>query len=622
MIRTAILTVLLLAPLAALHAAAAHAERQGDSLRLVEDGKSRHVVYCEAGAPLWVQEAAREVKRALKLSTGVELPILPRPAERMICLGDNEASRKAGIALPADVADDTFVIRTAGESVFIVGKDLAGPPGWTSRGTLYGAYEFLEMLGVRWLLPGEWGEDVPRGTSLRVPRVDVRQSPAFFWRVLQDVQDRRPKGDKLPSAPKLWLQRQKIPSTLDGWKLAAGHSWDDYIAREQAEAHPEWLAKDRTGNPRRFINHKAIKFCTSEAALVEAFTEGVIHSLDKHPERRCASISPSDGGDFCQCAKCTPLVTRDPHGKPSCSRLILRFYSDVARRVAARHPDRLLCGLVYYNYMYPPPQPLEKLPPNLWLCWAPLNYYGWGLAKPVYRDEFKHVAEGWVAVTPNLMYHNYSTWMRSFNGAPLPVGREILKLEVPTAYQAGARAVDMVGLGAWGYGAPNNYILAKQMWDPRVDVDRLYREWLQRAYGPGWEAMDKLNRMIEARLVARKAKESPIYRGQNYEVNYELIADVHAPVFAEMERLYLEALSKTATEAQRHRLRMFGDNLVVLHHDLRQAGLISEPERSTFYRDEEAYPRFLAATEFSFALYRDSKKRYTVPIWKGEYRGP
>ena len=512
---------------------------------------------------LAVVRRSYEPGRASTSFTVIRLPIAREPTAKMISLGDNEASRRAGATLAADAADDSFVLRVVGESLFIVGRDRADVPGWNSRGTLYGAYEFLESLGVRWLLPGDWGEEVPRRETLTLPRFDEQQSPAFFARVIQDVQDRRPKEDRQPSAPKLWLQRHKTPSTLDGWKLSAGHAWDDYITREQAEAHPEWLAKDAAGKPRRFANHKSIKFCTHEPTLIEAFSESVIRSLDAHPERRCASISASDGGDFCQCEKCRPLVTTDPHGRPSYSILIVRFYDEVARQVAVKHPQRLVCGLVYYNYMYPPTLESigkEKLASNLWLDWTPLNYYGWGLAKPVYRDEFARVAADWQALTPNFAYHNYSIWMRSFNGAPLPVGHDILKLELPTAHQAGARAINLVGLGAWGYGAPTNYILAKQMWNPRVDVDQLHREWLQLAYGPGWESMAKLNRLLESRLMEFKAKESPVYRGQQYEVNHALISAVHVPIFADMERLYLAALAKTETEAQRRRLEMFGDS--------------------------------------------------------------
>ena len=47
-------------------------------------------------------------------------------------------------------AGDGFVIRTVGDRVLIAGRG--------ARGTLYGAYAFLEEpLGVRWYMPGKVG---------------------------------------------------------------------------------------------------------------------------------------------------------------------------------------------------------------------------------------------------------------------------------------------------------------------------------------------------------------------------------------------------------------------------------------------------------------------------------
>lgn len=66
---------------------------------------------------------------------------------------------------------------------------------------------------------------------------------------------------------------------------------------------------------------------------------------------------------------------------------------------------------------------------------------------------------------------------------------------------------------------------------------------------------------------------------------------------------------------------MFGENLIVPHHGLRQAGLLVDATNSTFYRDDKAYRKVLAATEFSLALYRTHDKRFLGPIWKGEWRG-
>jgi hypothetical protein len=614
--------------------------------RIVENGEPRYVIHHGADAPASVRRAAAELQRVVEIMTGAKLPVSTEPAERMISLGENAESRRAGVTLGSAPGLDTYLVRTVGPSLFIVGNDSAEEPlaGWATRGTLYGTYDLLEMFGVSWLLPGPWGEDVPRRRSLDLPALDVKRGPAFFARVLQDVQDRSaPANDRttkqapnkpqsgmpLPNEPKIWLERQKLPSIHDGFKLQAGHSWDDFISPEQAAEHPEWLAKDAAGKPRQFPRHKSIKFCTREPELIEAFVAGVNRRLQANPTMQCASISASDGGDFCQCPKCAPSIETDPHGKPSYSALMVEFYDAVARRVAKSHPDRLVCGLVYYNYQYPPRAvrgdawPAEPLAGNLWLTWAPLNYYGWGLAKPVYRDEFREVAAGWRRTTPNVAYHNYSTWMRSYNGAPIPPSLRILKQELPGAYEAGFRGVNMVGLGAWGYGGPTNYILAKQMWDPKIDVDATYQEWLERAYGPGWQSMRSLYEMLAERITARKEKESPVYRGQNYEANHDFLTDVHAPVFAKMERLYRAAMAQAETEPQRKRLAMFGENLIRLHHDLREAGLLTgdAADESTFYRNEAEYQKFLAETEPSYAQYRDHRSRYLVPVWKGEYRG-
>jgi hypothetical protein len=574
-----------------------------------------HVIHRSADAPESVRLAASELQRALLVSTGIEAPISDERRSPMISLGDTAAAREAGLSA-AELPLDGFRLVTRGSDLFIVGRDGPAPEpeamGRVSRGTLFGTYDFLErVLGVRWLLPGEWGEDIPKHPSLQIPPLSVTDAPDFTIRGLSDIQERRPAGGKGASDVREWALRQRIPSLTDGPTIQRAHSWGDYGMPDVLKHHSEYAAVN--GDPR--------KFCTSNADAVRAFADGVIRWFDTHPEQRSASISPSDGGGFCQCDRCRARVVPDPHGTPSYSLVILDFYNEVARQVAAKFPDRVLAGYMYYNYLYPPDNP-PRVEPNVWLVWAPLNYYGWGLQKPAYRQEFPRVLAGWRGVTPRLIYHDYSTWMRALNGTPLPPGFDILRLELPEVRRAGVPGAEMVGVGAWGYGGPSNYILARQLWHADVDVGATWEDWLARAYGPGWQAMDQAYRLIEARMKARKEKESLAYRGEMYEVNRSLIEDVYVPVFAEIERLYLDALARTTSVAQRRRLEMFGDNLVMLHYGLRKAGLARDPERSTFYRTDEQYERFLADTEESIALYRGPGKRYTGPVWSGEWRGP
>ena len=149
-----------------------------------------------------------------------------------------------------------------------------------------------------------------------------------------------------------------------------------------------------------------------------------------------------------------------------------------------------------------------------------------------------------------------------------------------------------------------------------MDVDAIYAEWLDRAYGPGAASMRKVYDLLDDRLLAHKRKESIVYRGSMYEMNKALIEAVHLPIFADMERLYLRAFSLAKTDAQRKRLKMFGDNLILLHGNLRRAGMLKNPRASTFYLTDAAFEQFKREVTEAFWIHIKVE-----PVWDGEYRG-
>jgi hypothetical protein len=90
-----------------------------------------------------------------------------------------------------------------------------------------------------------------------------------------------------------------------------------------------------------------------------------------------------------------------------------------------------------------------------------------------------------------------------------------------------------------------------------------------------------------------------------------------------MERLYAEADKQALTEAQRKRLKMMGDNLVVLHWNLRNAGLLKETQKSVFFREDKTFRQFMADRADSLAFvdlsfYR--KWRWQTILWAPETR--
>ncbi len=603
-----VLTVLLLASLPALSAA----ERE---VTLVEHRQSHYVIGLAADAPETIKLAARELQHTIQQSTGVLLPIT------------SDASITPAISLKSDgtLPHDGFEIRIDGQNVVIRGNDNQAPSSpdvWfvPSHGTRFGVQEFLErFVGARWLFPGPLGEDVPQCAVLRLAmREPVRGAPSLATRSLAYVGESDPSTVGRPkSATTTWMQRQRLTNAFHPFVTGYGHAWDDYLTPADMEAHPEW----RSSNGEAVRNGKVKFFCTTAPGVVETFTRRVIESMDRYPTREMISISPTDGGGFCACERCAPLISLDPHGKKNHALAILTFYKQVAEVIERERPGRRLGGFVYYNYQYPPPAP-PALPDNLSLCWAPLNYYGYGLLKPLYRAEFESVMKRWSEIAPRFYYHNYSTWMRSFHGAPLPVSLDIIKREIPAAANNHAWGARMVGSSAWGVNAPINYLLAKQMWNAQLDVSATLDEWLERAYGPGWRHIRQLHDELDARMLAHKESQSPVYKGSQYEVNEDVMKNLYAPFFPSLERHYLDALARCRTDPQRQRLAMFGHNLTQLHYALCKAGLIADNARSIFHRDDPAFAKFLHEMESHFSLYRDSRGIDHGPIWKGEWSAP
>lgn len=570
-------------------------------LTVVENGRSDYSIYYEVTSPRH-RPAATELQRLIEAATGVKLPIVTQPAEPMIAVGDSAAVREAGFA-PDQLPVEGFRIVTREPNLYIFGHDT--PPGektaqgGVSEGTAFGVYSFAErVLGVRWLMPGEVGEDVPHHDALRVPAMDVTDAPAMSSRTVNYVHDRR-------REVQAWKRHLKLGGSL---KIDHGHAWDAHPPRRVLLEHPEYMAElggVRVKPEATRSGMHTYKFCTTNPGLIDAFADSIADTFDKDPDRYSLSLSPSDGHGWCECAACTAAIERHTDGPwgdfggydYSRTAVMLEFFNAVARRVAERHPDRMLGAYVYASYTYPPASPIP-LEPNLFIVLASRPYYGMTLYKPAYEAEFKRLIDHWSQSAPNLGYYALDTWMRNYTGAPVGPSLPILKTTFPTLEKHGVKLMNYTAFEAWGYAGLHNYLIAKLMWDPGADIDALYDEYLSRAYGPGAEAMDKLYTLLDELLAEYELTTSDF----NYEMTSEILMRVYVENFDRLEALYREAMANVATDAQRKRLAMFGDNMVILHAILRRGGVLENLEQSIFYRTDEQLAEFREANKDSLAL--------------------
>lgn len=556
-------------------------------LALVQGGRSNFVIYVAAEAPASVKGAAAELRDYVQKATGAPLPIVNTPREPMICLGDNPVAQRAGMSA-ANLPMEGFRIVTKGRNLYILGPDTPDgqrtPQGGTSTGTRNGVYAFLErFLGIRFLMPGPHGDYIPKSATVILPETDVTDAPFFRNRRVPYTQERRPEVIR-------WWERQRL-----GWSLylSHGHNWD-VIPPSAFDAHPDWFA-ERGGV--RVPPVGRYKLCVTNEGLIRAFADAAIRHFDQNPESTCFSLSPSDSGGWCECARCTALYEKDPEGHTSVTPAILTFYNNVARLVAQKYPQKLLAGYVYAAYVYPPRKSI-RLEPNVFLVWAPSFDYGFTLFRPEIQKRWETLADQWTQVTENIAYYDLPNCVHNNMGAPNPPGLKILKFLYPRLKRAKMKGVYVYGNPAWGYAGPMNYLLARLAWDPDADVGALFNEFCERAYAEGAPEMKRFYELLDAET----ERYFLAHPEETYTLSEGRLRDVYARNFAELERLYRTALAKIRDPEARARLEMLGENLTVLHWNLRQNQMLENPTASTFYLSDANFTRFLNEHRDSLAL--------------------
>ncbi|MCX6849879.1 MAG: DUF4838 domain-containing protein [Verrucomicrobia bacterium] len=582
------LIIFLFSPLLFVSAAEPAASETGEVVVLAK-GSPACSLYYEPSSPKSVRLAADEIQRVIRLATGSTLPVVTEARPPMICLGDCAAARAAGVAA-GEMADESFQIITRGQAVLIVGKDTADGRttrrGGLSRGTLFGAYAFLErVVGARWIMPGELGEIIPHHDRLVVPSMNLMEAPSFASRQLE-LSD--------PPVVRQWALRNRAgtqPGDAGALWVDSSHSWNELMPQSIRDSHPDWAAV----HP--YPEKPNYKFCTRNPEAVEAFAKSLCQQFDANPSRYMMSAAPSDGQGFCHCDRCKVHITLNSHGKESTTRNLLDFYNEVAGQVSKAHPDRMVGALVYGTNEYPPSEAL-RLDKQLFVEWAPLDVYGLGLYKEAYRAEFDQLAERWHRSAPNLGYSNYLHWHRSRGCAPLAPAPELMKLEFATLKKHGIQSVREAVDPNWAYAGPNNWLLARLMWKADADVDALYREWLKLAYAEGGDAMRSVYALIDDAFRKYKQKDEPFhYSAGQYDIDKPKIHKIYLPLLPRIHVLCQEALAKAKDERAKQRIGLFVDNMRFFHRELRRAGYVRADEDLGFALTDEEFERFANSSE-------------------------
>lgn len=420
------------------------------------------------------------------------------------------------------------------------------------RGSLNAVYSFLRSLGVRWYMPGELGEIVPRMASIELPRVDSLTEPDFAMRNMFFAFHHMADRDDI-----LWYLRLGLNRGREIMGLGQpGHGSRDVTGRDEVKkAHPEYYAL--YGGKRDTEYGGKGRPCLSSEGLLQANVRFARAVFDIYDEPS-VSVMPQDGyANVCQCHLCQGKATPERGWYGAMSDYVWNFTERVARQVHETHPDKWITCYAYGTYLLPP-ETIAKLSPNIVVG---MVYHRANMKDDDEFNRYEEIVNGWREKTTSGKMMRWAHYLHSRPQSPwhgLPV-------YYPHAIARDLRFLKDVSLGDFievSFGerlslhAPefnhlNIYVTSRLHWDAEQDVDKLLSEYYRDFYGPAaeemralvdyseanWPRMNKEVEPLDKALELVKAAQEAAPDGTDYGKRVAMLAEYLSPMEALRDRL-------------------------------------------------------------------------------------
>lgn len=542
-----------------------------------------------------------------KFTVSTTLPENPGPAiyllrvdSAMVDAADRERLRDKGL--------EAFILRGDAGSFRIIANDL--------RGLTHGAYTWLELLGVRWLMAGANWTVAPKRNDITLT-VDRLVTPSFFSRgyfgsggcyswaygrrytgsptdrgTWSQIERNWPAGfSELEREWTLWSRRMRNGGQALGKAMGEGFIGDKKV-QAVLKAHPEYLAKIDGQHTKLFIparpgrgeyvwdeaagdyvksktagtgTHELniiVKLNAGNPDAVELFANWILDGLRaarKGPQGyavQTASVEPSDGtGEGNNYDELKAQGIGD--GSESDQEFYIANYC--ARKIRAEFPDVSVIMLAYAQRTDPPTFPLE---PNFIVQPAFAFRYG----KKTHGLSNEDWIALWKARAPRMAIYDYWSIPDWTHDEP---DFNYLELAKKLRYFHGNNIRGVFAESTFGGGAIGiaHYLASHLMWDINLDEKALLEDWYDNAFGP---AKTPMKRMLER--WARSYRPISVELGMSYGDIREAqrLAAGNAEVLARVDdfarylhylRLRNELLATPAGEAKNTKLTALSEYL-------------------------------------------------------------
>ncbi|MDP6502808.1 MAG: DUF4838 domain-containing protein, partial [Planctomycetota bacterium] len=573
---------------------------------LTKDGRAVSVIVLPSEPSEVETLAARELAEHVEKISGAKVETANIASEKIDdFIGSSKAAGRLPILLGQTVIgpfeksirkvnelDGAFMLQVRSDRISVAGL---------GRGTLFGVYELLEQIGVRWFMPGELGSVIPSLKTVSVAQQETIRGPSFPGRYFQ-----------MNGAPPDWLRRMRcggIPQFPSAHGLPG-------LARSAFKQHPEYFALIRG-------HRKARQHCVSNPEVIKIVVNAVKQWAAKNPGRPAFGMGPNDGAGFCECEHCRKLDGGDfdPFsGEESVTDRYVWFFNQVIDGIKDEYPDLKIGFYIYHNYMRPPVKVQPH--PNITGALAPIALCRvHGPRNPCCNEKqyYEWLAREWGRLIPELWERGY--WANlACPGFPFVLVHR-LREQIPLGKEAGIKGWRVETFPNWGTYFPSFYIAAKLMWNAEADVDALMQDVYAKFFGPAAEPMGEYLNLMNSAL-----REANYHTGCSWDMPYLYPETLRKDARKLLRKGAGKAKRKGIYEA---RVKMITETFDLLEHFIAMMDARVEvdfiaaqkhlEEMDAVAKKLMSYdPPMLVSSRFS--TYRNYTRRFYRPCTEGGYK--
>lgn len=543
-------------------------------LTIVEEGQPKATIVIAVKANEKVRVAAEELQRYLEKISGAKLPIFPdvqNPKGALLLVGRNRFTDAMKVSIPSGLTnarrEEGFIILCRGDRLVLAGND-EGP----YHGTEYAVYHFLNRLGVRWFMPGDYGEYVPRQRTIVVPEGFVRERPDFimrnWWLHITP---------ELAEQERRWKIRNKMnPEPM--FAIPADSSARNILpADKYFKEHPEYFAMNPDGSRNPYLPN------LTHPKAVEIASGIIKDFFRKNPNANSYGFAPDDGlpRDYSPETVNLNQGFVDLLGRPgvpgevSMSEEWFSFVNQVTAEVRKEFPEVYIATNGYANRNLPPQG--IRLDDHLVVMFAAI----WSCTLHSYDNPncWQKVRQGqmlkrWCELSKNVWVYGYNHQMLVSALTPLPETRK-LRRDFPLLKKWGVIGFFDEARNVWAEcGIASRYLRAQLEWNANADGEAILKDFYAHWYGKSAKPMRAFYDAIEDAI-----EKKPMHGHED-----RILPEVYTPELLAILQKYLTQAEQLA-DTERARLHVRADRLIYEH--LRAYRAMSRAEATGNFAEAE-----------------------------------